>query len=203
MRIKAFGTHDIARICHVTPPTVGRWIEEGLLPSFTTGGGHRRVWDDDLVVFLRVHNIPIPSSLEHEATVRVLVVDDEPRLRQMVLRLLKKSYPHLEYHEAEDGFEAGKKISELTPALVLLDLRLPGVDGLKVCESVKSDERLQSTRVVGMTGYDVERSREEVRRAGADGFLAKPFKSEALLDEVRRFLPPVPVAAAAAASKVA
>lgn len=197
MREKAFGTHDIARICHVTPPTVGRWIEEGLLPSFTTGGGHRRVWDEDLLVFLRAHNIPVPAELMNEGPPRVLVVDDEPRLRQMILRLMKKAYPAVEYHEAENGFDAGKMISELVPTLVILDLRLPGVDGLKVCESVKNDDRLKQVRILTMTGFDVERSREETREAGADGFVAKPFKSDVFLEEVRRLLP-VP-----AASKVA
>ncbi|MEK7704558.1 MAG: helix-turn-helix domain-containing protein, partial [Myxococcota bacterium] len=58
---KALGTTEVARICHVTPPTVGRWIEDGKLPSFTTGGGHRRVWVADLVAFFREHNIPVPQ----------------------------------------------------------------------------------------------------------------------------------------------
>jgi len=44
---KAFGTYDIAKICNVTPSTVGNWIDKGLLPTFTTGGGHRRVWDKE------------------------------------------------------------------------------------------------------------------------------------------------------------
>jgi CheY-like chemotaxis protein len=189
MKQKAFGTHDVARVCHVTPPTVGRWIEEGLLPSFTTGGGHRRVWDEDLRAFLLAHNIPLPADLLPLDPLRVLVVDDEPRLRQMMLRALKTAYPTAEFHEAEDGFDAGRKISELLPALVVLDVMLPGMDGLKVCENVKKDARLKNIRILVITGTLIDASRKSWASAGADGFLAKPFRPEALLSEVKKLLP--------------
>src|SRR3989344_3812773 len=110
MRKKTFGTHDIAKICQVTPPTIGRWIEEGKLPSFKTAGGHRRVWDEDLVVFLKEHNIPVPDDLKTDGPLRILIVDDEPEMRRFITRILQKLAPGAEIHEAADGFEAGHKI---------------------------------------------------------------------------------------------
>ncbi len=81
MNKKALGTHDIARICHVSPPAVISWLEDGKMPSFTTGGGHRRVWDQDLVAFMKQHNMTIPPELLSENKLRILVVDDESQSR--------------------------------------------------------------------------------------------------------------------------
>src|SRR5262245_40106975 len=115
MRKRTFGTHDIARICHVTPPTIGRWIEEGKLPFFKTGDGHRRVWDVDLVPFLRGHNIPVPDDPLASILLKILVVDDEPDMRRFTVRTLRKFYPAAEVQEAADGFEAGHRIAGALP----------------------------------------------------------------------------------------
>ena len=190
MTANAYGPHFIARICHVTPPTVGRWIEEGLLASFSTGGGHRRVWEEDLLVFLKSHNIPVPPELNGQAgPLRILIVDDEDRICKMITRTLKRIFPQAEFYEAGDGFEAGRKISELVPALVILDLRLPGLDGAKVCEAVRSDERLKDISILAISGYDPETSGPEALAAGADVFLAKPFRPDQLQSEVKKLLP--------------
>jgi excisionase family DNA binding protein len=190
MKTKAYGTHDIARVCHVTPPTVGRWIADGLLPSFTTGGGHRRVWDEDLLAFLKAHNIPVPPEMAGpRGPVRILVVDDEDRIRKLVVRTLRRILPDVEYHEAGDGFEAGRKISELVPTLVILDLRIPGLDGAKVCESVRADDRLKDIAILAISGYDASTTGPESLSAGADVFLAKPFRPDQLQSEVKKLLP--------------
>ncbi len=188
MERKAFGTHDIADICHVTPATVGHWIEKGLLPTFTTGGGHRRVWSEDLVVFLKEHNIPIPDEVNALAVVQVLIVDDEEQVRRVIRRWLSRYFPEMEIHEAADGFEAGHKVGQLTPSLVVLDLKLPGIDGLKVCKIIRSDERLKHTKVLTISGHDPDTSRKESLNAGADAFLGKPFEMAQLKEAVESLL---------------
>jgi excisionase family DNA binding protein len=189
MSKKAFGTHEIARICQVTPPTIGRWIEEGKLPSFKTGGGHRRVWDVDLVAFLRAHNIPIPSMLAGVSVRRILIVDDEVDMRRFIQGIVSKRFPGAEIHEAGDGFDAGRKIATLFPALVILDLRLPGMDGFKVCRTVRADPALKGVKILAITGVGVEDSRQQILDAGADAFLPKPFLAEDLAAKLEELLP--------------
>ncbi|MBI4052237.1 MAG: response regulator [Elusimicrobia bacterium] len=184
----ALGTYDIARICHVTPPTVGRWIEEGKLPSFTTGGGHRRVWTSDLLAFLKIHNIPIPFEFSAQSRLRILIVDDEADVRKVSSRILQKIYPQAEIHEAEDGFEAGHKIATLLPSLVLLDLRLPGMNGYRVCRMIRQDEHLKKIKVLAMSGYAMEESQKQSMEAGADDFMPKPFEVEELRKKVGKLI---------------
>jgi len=185
---KAFGTHKIAEICQVTPPTVWQWIKEGRLPSFTTGGGHHRVWSHDLVEFLKAHNMPVPPELSASLSSKILVVDDEPAIRELVKKTIERSLPQFEIHLAKDGFEAGHKVTLLMPALVVLDLCLPGMDGIKVCEMIKQNESLRGVKVLVITGYEIEKSRKKIVEAGAEGFLEKPFKPENLIDEIQKLL---------------
>lgn len=179
---QAFGTEYIAKICQVTRPTVGRWIEEGKLPSFRTGGGHRRVWGDDLVRFLDELNIPVPPELRAGAApLRILVVDDEEKMRAVIQRTLRQYYPDAELFEAGDGFEAGRKVGQLAPALVILDLRLPGMDGYKVCQSIRKDPDLRRVRILAISGDPTEGAGGRALEEGADAFLAKPFLPEELV----------------------
>ncbi len=177
---KALGTTEVARICHVTPPTVGRWIEDGKLPSFTTGGGHRRVWVADLVAFLREHNIPVPQDLESAVGCKVLIVDDEPTIRQLIAAVIDTIDHGIEVHEAVDGFEAGHKVASLAPRVVILDLRLPGLDGYRVCEMIRADKNMNGVHILAVSGHSVEEARARVLEAGADDFFPKPFDADQL-----------------------
>lgn len=185
---KAFGTHDIARLCNVTPPTAINWIEEGKMPFFTTGGGHRRVWDKDLLAFMRLHNMPVPPELETRGKLVFLIVDDEEQNRKFIARVIKGAYPGAGIEEAVDGFEAGHKLHSLRPALVVLDIQLPRVNGIKVCEMMRGDPDLRTIKILAITGYDVEESKTRILEAGADDFLGKPFPVHELLKRIETLL---------------
>jgi excisionase family DNA binding protein len=177
MHKKAFGTYEIAEICNVTPSTIGNWIDKGLLPTFTTGGGHRRVWAEDLIDYLQKHNVPIPDKLKEFLRFDILIVDDEDNIRKIIKKILLKIYPDAVMHEASDGFEAGQKITNLTPKLVILDIKLPGMNGLKVCEVIRADKRLINTKILAISGYNIDTNKKESLEAGADDFIGKPFNT--------------------------
>ena len=186
---KAFGTHEVGRLCHVTPPTIIRWMEEGKLRFFTTGGGHRRVWDSDLAAFMREHNIPVPPELGTGAPLRILIVDDDAEIRGLVKRVVTREYPRAEVAEAVDGFEAGAKIYSFRPSLILLDLQLPMLDGFKVCAMIREDADMGDVKILATTGYNTADSGSEILAAGADAFLAKPFELSALSESLRKLVP--------------
>lgn len=184
---KALGTHDIARICHVTPPSVVRWIKEGKLPSFTTGGGHRRVWESDLLRFMKEHNIPVPPELGPRQ-LTFLVVDDEEVNRKFITRVLREAYPGAVIEEAADGFEAAHKVHTLLPALIVLDIQLPKVNGLKICEMIRSDPGLRGVKILAISGNNADDAAAQTLKAGADDFLGKPFAIDELLQRMKALL---------------
>lgn len=186
---RSFGTHEVARICQVTPPTVGRWIVERKLACFTTGGGHRRVWDTDLLAFLRAHNIPVPPDLAPAGRIKILIVDDEKLIRKTLKRAVGQARPTAEIREAVDGFEAGHAIATWRPTLILLDIYLPGISGIKICETVRADPDLRGIKILAISGDHMSKDGKDVRDAGADDFLPKPFDIDDLIQRVIALLP--------------
>ncbi|MBI4396280.1 MAG: response regulator [Elusimicrobia bacterium] len=190
MKKKSIGTYKIAEICGVTPSTIGRWIKDGKIPFFRTAGGQSKVWVRDLVPFLKTHNIPVPPEMtpEPEEAPKILIVDDEPEVRTLVSRIVRRTFPEADVHDAGDGFDAGQKVADLQPALIILDLRLPGMDGFRVCQSIRQDDRFRKTRILAMTGYGVDDSRKRVLSLGADDFIAKPFSTTEMSDKMKKLL---------------
>jgi len=113
---------------------------------------------------------PAGAPAGEPAPVRVLVVDDDPLVRAG-LRLLLGGDDLVVVGEAADGAEACRRVEELAPDVVLMDLRMPGVDGLTATEQVLA--RPRPPAVVVLTTFDADEHVLRALRAGAAGFLLK------------------------------
>jgi excisionase family DNA binding protein len=169
-----YSTHDVAKICCVTPTTVIRWIEDGLIPAFKTVGGHRRVRREDLERVCRERGIPfnVPTGTE---VGRILVIDDEPVVLDLVRDVVKDLSVKFEVEVAKDAFDAGRLVATFRPQLIFLDLMMPGVDGFEVCTRLKKDPATTNTEVIAITGYYTEANMERILNAGAAACLRKPL----------------------------
>lgn len=176
-------TFDVASMLEVDPGSVANWIDSGRLKAYRTPGGHRRVSDEDLLAFLRQHNMPIPQRLVQK-TVKIVIVDDEPAITEMVARAIGLSHPEYQIHQAHDGFQAGSMIATLRPDVVILDLRMPGMDGFSVCRQIKEQEQTRHAAVVAMTAYPSPEAEAEILRCGAKACLAKPLDFGRLVQKV-------------------
>ena len=113
----------------------------------------------------------------------VLVVDDEPTLREVVVRYLERAgYRAL---EAGDGEEAEVLLRNQPPDLVILDLMLPGTDGLELCRRIREDSALP---VIMLTARGEEADRIVGLELGADDYVTKPFSPRELVARVRTVL---------------
>lgn len=182
-------THEVAQLLGVDMTTVINWCSKGKLSSFKTPGGHRRIRVDDLLQFIQKFEMPVPEALQQSADFRCVVVDDDPSIVKIVIRVLEAASPGIRIESAGDGFTAGQRISELRPNLVVLDINLPGINGLAVCKRIRADKRLAGTRILAITGEAVPEIKDQAFEAGADGFLAKPFTPDDLRTAVLKFLP--------------
>ena len=91
---KTYTTSEIAKELDVYPMTVARWIDNGELKAFITPGKHRRVSKEDLIEFCKKHNKPLPFSLEIKNRNKILIIDDDKKLIDVVIEL-----NDLELHE--------------------------------------------------------------------------------------------------------
>jgi chemosensory pili system protein ChpA (sensor histidine kinase/response regulator) len=115
----------------------------------------------------------------------VLVVDDLAAARALLAQVLEDELG-ARVVVAADGDDALARVRDERPALVLLDLWMPGMDGPTFCRRVRADPALARIPVVAITPLPVEEGRAAARAAGCDDCLAKPFDLDALLALVQR-----------------
>ena len=178
-----YTTHDISRLLQVNPRSVINWIEQNLLPSYRTPGGHRRVRRDDLLAFLRKHQIPTPASLV-EGKFRILIVEDEEEVVTLLKTYLQRQGGY-EVAAASNGINALIDVGRIKPDLLILDVMIPGVDGVEVCRRIKTDSA-NKTAIIVISGN--AESEKKVLQAGADVFMPKPVDLEKLHAEAQRLL---------------
>ena len=173
MRKKALGTYDISKICQVAPITVGRWIEEGKLPYFTTGGGHRRVWEEDLVEFLKAHNYPVPKKLKIFASPNHPYRRRSSLCRRLFIRkVLEKNFPTARLDEA-DGWVRGRRENYdlgFHP-FSYWTLYCPGWTALKCASGSRLNKSLKRVKILAITGTGVRRGEKESFQGGR-GFVS-------------------------------
>jgi len=179
-------TGEIATICHVTINAVKKWIASGKLKAFRTPGGHFRVEREDFQQFIDKYkfndNIDL-SSLKN----KVLVVDDEPQIIEFLKATLETSEHNYEIETAVDGYDALIKVGEFQPDLLIIDIRMPRLDGIEVCRRLKSNNQTKSMRILAVTAFGSD-DMNAIIRAGADKCLPKPLKTSEVQKNVEKLL---------------
>ena len=110
----------------------------------------------------------------------VLIVDDDPSIRKLVATTLE-DVAGFELVEAADGDEALQLAREEAPAIVLLDIDMPGIDGFEACRRLRAQPQTADTTVVMLTAAADEEAERAAEEAGADLFITKPFSPLELL----------------------
>ena len=115
----------------------------------------------------------------------VLYIEDNYHNRRIVRKVLSsRGYTVL---EAEDGVRGWEMVRELKPPLVLLDIGLPGIDGLEIVSRIKMDEELRDIWVIALTASAMRGDRERFLEAGCDDYLSKPIQVVELIRTVDDF----------------
>lgn len=198
---ETFTTFEISQFCNVFITTVANWIDEGKLPAYRTPGGHRRVVRRDLLEFLGKYGMPIPETLLESGEKKILVVDDNPDMVEIVKSALFRDNPQYIIRTADNGFEAGKQVAVFRPHVAILDVVLPGLDGLQVCQNLRKDPLTSSIHVIVITGHDEKSTREEFKKLGVDDYMEKPLNMEKLTARVKEILGKEPLRESAPTKK--
>ena len=128
---------------------------------------------------------PTARAVGHDGTPEVLVVEDDPEINELVGAYARIA--GFEYRAALDGASAIDQAMQHPPAVVVLDLMLPDMDGFEVCRRLKRVFAGGRVPVIILTALDNDDSRKEGRDCGADEYLTKPFDPDQLIDTISRY----------------
>lgn len=171
---------EVAELLKVSPVTVRQWAQKGGLKAFTTPGGHRRFHKNDVLSFAANRGVRASSNKGR----KLLIVDDDVLLAGFLHEVFKNTEEAYDVKVVHDGFTAGTFIQSFLPDVILLDIMMPGVNGIQVCHFLKQNASTAHIRVVAMTGYPTQELMNEILDAGADMCLQKPLKVNDVIEAV-------------------
>ena len=120
---------------------------------------------------------------EGQSVPLVMIVDDSDTNRDVLRIMLEKI--GIETCEAYDGYCAVDMVKETKPDLILMDMRMPGMDGIETSKKIREEEGNKGIPIIMVTASALEEQRAESMRAGLDGFIRKPFKESEILKEIK------------------
>jgi excisionase family DNA binding protein len=177
-----FTTGEAAKICKVSQQTIIRCFDNGQLKGFRVPGSRfRRIPREALYKFMKDNGIPT-DALESGKR-KVLLVDDDTDLVGLMNKVLDED-GRFEVRIASNGFDAGMMVKDYRPDIIVLDVMLPDINGKEVCQRVRADTSLEDVRILCISGMVEEEKVQELRLAGADFFMHKPFDIEHLIEQM-------------------
>ncbi len=177
-----FTTGEAAKICKVSQQTIIRCFDNGQLKGFRVPGSRfRRIPRDQLYAFMRDNGIPT-DALESGKR-KILVVDDDQELVDLIVDVLVKD-GRFEVRSVNNGFDAGMMVKEYHPDLLVLDVMLPDINGREVCQRVRSDKTMDDVKIICISGMIENDKIEDLKAAGANDFMHKPFEVETLIERM-------------------
>lgn len=167
-------TGEAARICGISRRTMFNYCSQGKIESVLSPvTRRRRIPRGALERFL--HKNGLSSELPRQGGGSgVLIVDDDPATCELAGAILRKGVPGAAIRTAINGYDALLEIGRNPPAVVVLDIDMPGIDGLEVCRRLKRSPGTSNIRVILMTHLQDSSLADKSRRCGADVLLRKP-----------------------------
>jgi len=176
-------------VCQVSPATVANWIDQGHLKGHRTPTGRRRVEAADLVEFLKVHEMAVPSDLRSEnGTEMVVVVEDDVGYLEALLRTLERSDLDIEVVETTNGVDALLEIGRVRPTVILLDYTLPDLNARQVLERLLEPDRKLDAEVIVVTGGVRDDEAASLRKLGVKTIVNKADGIAVVVEALRQAL---------------
>lgn len=187
-------TNEAADLLGIARTSLINWVERGELTPATTPGGHRRFRRSDLIEFAEKRGFDINVNTEKKAKegsdsdrAKVLIVDDDENFRQFAQDCLSIA-GDFEVKESTNGIDAALIVGSWHPSIVLLDLRMPKMNGFEFCRQMRSNADFKDVKIIIMTAYADEETKEEIDAIQADDLISKPIGIKAFVEKLRQVL---------------
>jgi excisionase family DNA binding protein len=175
-------TGDVARICNVAPRTVSKWFDSGQLKGYRIPGSKdRRIPVSELARFMKVHNMP--ATMLPAGKIRVLIVDSDGDAASALADTLRTKADY-EVQTARNNFQTGVIAQKFTPHVLLISLLAEGIDATDICKSIRSNEDLQTIKVIALAKQLSDSESAALLQKGFDGRISNPANIAKVVKEI-------------------
>ena len=148
-------TREAAHLLGISHRTAQQWLDKGYLKGWKTSGGHRRITRDSIEL-MQSRQFREGLPLEKADSISVLIIEDDVSLLKLYHKHISRWPLDVTVHTAPNGYEGLVMVGEVSPDLLICDLRLPGVNGFQIVRSLSEIERLKSMVIVVVSGLPSE-----------------------------------------------
>lgn len=164
-----YSTRDVAALLGLAVRSVQLMVDRGELQAWKTPGGHRRIDRASVDAFLQGREshgkkrsaggtaadaAVAAGSAQSRGKAKVLIIEDSKHYQKLASMLLRNDFPELEIFVADDGFAGLAMAGQLRPALLIVDILLPGMDGATLIASLRSHAQFADSRLIVLTSLD-------------------------------------------------
>jgi excisionase family DNA binding protein len=184
---KPLSVGQVAEICKVSNKTVLNWIYNGALKAFTTYGGHYRLWPSNVRKFLEETRMDVPFEFTEMQSRHILIIDNDALYSGALRDAMITALPGIEVTATDDGYEGLLLIGEIQPELVVLDINLPGINGLRLLNVLRARKRDRDLKVLVVSRL-MDRETQALLSSAADLFIEKGSDVSGLLKKIAAFV---------------
>jgi len=165
-------TGDVAKICNVAPRTVSKWFDSGQLKGYRIPGSKdRRIPVNELIRFMKQNNMPVPTL--PVGRMRVVIVDSNKEAASALAEILKSKSDY-EVRVVRNTFETGTVVQRFEPHVLLVTLLAKDIDAEEICRNIRSDEELQTIRIIALANHLSAGETTALLHKGFDGYVSNP-----------------------------
>jgi len=175
-------TGDVAKICNVAPRTVSKWFDTGQLKGYRIPGSKdRRIPVNELVRFMKANNMPAPRL--PVGKIRVLIVNSDESAASALADTLQTKADY-EVQTAGSNFETGTIAQKFAPHVLLVSLLAEGIDAAGICKSIRTNEDLQTIKIIAIANRLSESESAALLQKGFDGSISNSDDTDEIIKKI-------------------
>ncbi|HIJ51597.1 MAG TPA: helix-turn-helix domain-containing protein [Planctomycetes bacterium] len=175
-------TGDVAKICNVAPRTVSKWFDTGQLKGYRIPGSKdRRIPVSELLRFMKTHNMPPPTL--PAGKIRVLIVHSDDQAASALADTLQTKADY-EVQTANSNFETGVIAQKFAPHVLLVNLLAEGINATGLCKSIRSNEDLQTIKIVALANRLSSSESAALLQKGFDGYITNSDDTTEIIKKI-------------------
>lgn len=174
-------SEEVSELLMTSPATLCEWVEKGNLHILVDGEDH--CFDLEYIQQI-VRENGLSLNRPGQRRLRILIIDDDISTARFLARLFGILSDTVEVQVAHNAYQAGRRIIDFKPDVVLLDLFMPRHEGFDICRQIKSDHDTSHIRVIAVTDYASHEYRQRIVINGAEACLHKPINHQELFETI-------------------